>query len=113
MTHTLAHYLELAYPISLLPEAEGGYTAMHPDLPGCLTVGETAEEALENLKDAKQLWLEDAFESGHPIPLPVHAREYSGRVLLRMPPALHQALTAQAERAGNSLNQYIIGRLSR
>jgi antitoxin HicB len=109
----LEKLVELAYPISLFPEIEGGYTAMHPDLPGCLTVGETAEEALENLQDAKKLWLEDALASEQPIPLPIHAREYSGRVLLRMSPALHQSLTTQAARAGSSLNQYIVGRLSR
>lgn len=66
----LEYYLGLHYPVTLVSEKEGGYTAFVPDLPGCVTVGETVEEALEMIKDARRLWLETAYEHGDRIPLP-------------------------------------------
>jgi len=42
----------------------------HPDLEGCVAVGETPEEALANLEEARRLWLETAYEHGDEIPLP-------------------------------------------
>jgi antitoxin HicB len=70
MREPLEHYLNLEYPVLLVAEPEGGYTALHPDLKGCLAVGETLEEALANLKEARRLWLETAYERGDEIPLP-------------------------------------------
>lgn len=54
----------------LVAEPEGSFTALIPDLPGCASVGETPEEALANVEEARQLWLETAYEHGVPIPLP-------------------------------------------
>jgi len=42
----------------------------HPDLEGCVAVGETPEEALANLAEARRLWLQTAYEHGDEIPLP-------------------------------------------
>lgn len=66
----LQDYLELMYPITLYPDSEGGYVAEIKDLPGCLTQGETLEEVMTNIKEAKELWLETAMEAGDEIPLP-------------------------------------------
>jgi predicted RNase H-like HicB family nuclease len=66
----LERYLGLEYPVLLVPEPEGGYTALHPDLKGCVAVGETPEEALASLEEARRLWLEVAHERGDEIPLP-------------------------------------------
>jgi len=104
----LEYYLGLRYPVTLVPEAEGGYTATINDLPGCVSVGETAEEALSMIEDARRLWLEVAYEHGDDIPLPSTEREYGGRVLVRMPPRLHRRLLEQAEAEGVSLNQHIV-----
>ncbi|NMG60979.1 type II toxin-antitoxin system HicB family antitoxin [Geitlerinema sp. P-1104] len=68
---TLEYYLSLKYPMSIYPEDEGGYTVMIPDLPGCLSQGETLEEALANLDESRQLWLETVyFSQKRAIPLP-------------------------------------------
>jgi predicted RNase H-like HicB family nuclease len=104
----LEYYLGLRYPVTLVPEAEGGYTATINDLPGCVSVGETAEEALSMIEDARRLWLEVAYEHGDEIPLPSTEREYGGKVLVRMPPSLHRRLLEQAEAEGVSLNQHIV-----
>jgi antitoxin HicB len=66
----LDYYLSLKYPALLVAEPEGGYTALHPDLRGCVAVGETPEEALANLEEARRFWMEVAHERGDEIPLP-------------------------------------------
>ncbi len=70
MRKPLESYLDLEYPALLVAEPEGGYTALHPDLEGCVAVGETREEALANLEEARRLWLEAAYEHGDEIPSP-------------------------------------------
>jgi predicted RNase H-like HicB family nuclease len=44
--------------VVLEPSDEGGYTALVPALPGCISEGETREEALENVQEAIALYLE-------------------------------------------------------
>jgi predicted RNase H-like HicB family nuclease len=44
--------------VVLEPQEEGGFTASVPSLPGCISQGETREEALENIKEAIALYLE-------------------------------------------------------
>jgi len=44
--------------VVLEPGDEGGYTALVPALPGCISEGETREEALENVREAIALYLE-------------------------------------------------------
>jgi predicted RNase H-like HicB family nuclease len=49
-------------------EEDGGYTVLVPALPGCITEGDTVDEAMENARDAVRLYLEDLREYGEPIP---------------------------------------------
>ncbi len=44
--------------VVLEPSDEGGYTIYVPSLPGCISEGETVEEALENIQEAIELYLE-------------------------------------------------------
>ena len=44
--------------VVLEPQEEGGYTIHVPSLPGCISEGETKEEAIKNIKEAMALWLE-------------------------------------------------------
>lgn len=48
------------YTVRLIPETEGGYSVIVPGLPGCVSQGETREEALANIQEALQLYLEEA-----------------------------------------------------
>jgi predicted RNase H-like HicB family nuclease len=43
--------------VVLEPSDEGGYTVYVPSLPGCISEGETVEEALENIQEAIELYL--------------------------------------------------------
>lgn len=45
------------YEVVLIPAEEGGYTVVAPALPGCISEGDTEEEALKNIRDAIQGWL--------------------------------------------------------
>ena len=51
----------------VIEKDEDGYFAMCPALQGCYSQGDTSEEALENIKDAIQLHIEDIHESGEVI----------------------------------------------
>lgn len=48
----------LTYEVVLEPSEEGGYTIYVPTLHGCVSEGDSEEEALENIKDAIALWLD-------------------------------------------------------
>ena len=46
------------------------FIAEVPELPGCMAHGETQETALQNVKEAMQLWIDTALEFGDPVPEP-------------------------------------------
>lgn len=52
------------FEVILEPEDEGGYHIYCPILKGCHSYGDTREEALKNIKEAIELWLESARELG-------------------------------------------------
>lgn len=74
MTKDLIYYLSLPYPIELIPDEDGFWFARIPLLEGCMTNGDSREEALRMIDEAKQLWLETALEVGKTIPEPELAR---------------------------------------
>ncbi|PWB83355.1 MAG: HicB family protein [Methylocystaceae bacterium] len=63
--------LEYAVRIERLSEEDGGgYLALVPDLPGCMSDGETPEEALRNVQEAIASWIEAAKEWRRDVPRP-------------------------------------------
>lgn len=59
----------MRYTVLLIPdEEEGGFTVTVPLLPGCITEGDSMDEALENARDAIRLYLEDLAAEGTPAP---------------------------------------------
>jgi len=110
---SLEYYLGLQYPVRLIAEREGGYTALVPDLEGCMTQGETLEEAAAMAEDARRGWIEVEYERGNDIPLPSYAEEHSGKFNVRIPRSLHRSLAIAAEDEGISLNQYVVMLLAR
>jgi predicted RNase H-like HicB family nuclease len=64
------------YRMSLRPlgvEDGGGWLAEAPELPGCMSDGDTPQQAVENLMDAITCWVEAAEEDGRPVPAPANA----------------------------------------
>ena len=60
--------MKFVYPLIIHKAEEGGYWAEFPDLPGCVTEGETEEELLKMAKDALSGWLAVRFERNFSIP---------------------------------------------
>ncbi|HEY7551215.1 MAG TPA: type II toxin-antitoxin system HicB family antitoxin [Hyphomicrobiaceae bacterium] len=68
------------YPVvlrPLTPEDGGGWVALVPDLPGCMSDGENAYEALQNVQGAIEEWKDAALKLGRPIPKPDDSLEQS------------------------------------
>lgn len=114
MMKTLDEYLKLPYRMEIVEDQEeGGYVVSFPDLPGCITCGETIESAVANAADAKKAWIEAAMEEGLPIHEPDSLDDYSGQFKLRIPKSLHRSLAEHSKREGISMNQYCLYLLSR
>lgn len=59
--NTLNDYMNMSYRMEVIEDKnEGGFVVNFPDLPGCITCGETIESALANVLDAKKAWIEAA-----------------------------------------------------
>jgi predicted RNase H-like HicB family nuclease len=97
--------------LKLSDEDGGGFLATVPSLPGCMSDGETQEEALINVRDAIKCWLETAEELGREIPLEDGYKsedDYSGKLSLRIPKSLHKQVTDISSKEGCSINQLIM-----
>ena len=105
-------YMALPYHIELIPD-EGEWVVAIPELPGCLSQGETPEEAITMIREAQRLWLQVALEDGRPIPAPRPEEDYSGRFNVRVPKRLHRDLVRAAEAEGVSLNLFVATALAR
>ncbi len=62
------HVIRDGIVFELRHEPEGGYTISVPVLPGCMSFGETFEEAMTMIQDAIRGWLAVAREEGFPVP---------------------------------------------
>ncbi len=104
-----------AYPfeITFLEEEEGpGYLITFPDLPGCMSDGDTVEEAIENGADAEKAWLQAARKWGDPVPEPGKGAGKTGEFRTRVPKSLHAKLAKQAEIEGVSMNTLAVALLA-
>ena len=67
----------LNYRILLRKEPESGYTVTVPTLPGCVTYGETVDEAIAMAREAIELYIEHLQEKGEEIPTEEGLLEYT------------------------------------
>jgi len=65
----------MKYTVILQREDDGGYVVTVPVLPGCVFQGDTREEALRNIEEAIEIYLEDVKAAGETIPSE-EGREY-------------------------------------
>jgi len=61
----------MKYRVLIEQDEDGVYVAEVPSLPGCISQGETREEALENIREAIALYLESLEAHNEPIPPPI------------------------------------------
>ncbi len=98
------------YPFEIRPLSEedsGGFLITFPDLPGCMSDGETPEEAIREGRDAFRCWMLAHIEDGRPVPLPNSGGE-PGKFVQRLPKSLHAKLAARAKQEGVSLNTLVL-----
>ena len=88
----------------------GGYMITFPDLPGCMSDGETMEEVLVNGRDAFNSWIAAQMDMGRQIPAPTHYDEEGKPVkfVQRLPRSLHASLQARAKAEGVSINTLVL-----
>ena len=111
---TLEELMKLPYKLEIVPDTEeSGYIASYPELPGCITCGETIESAVLNARDAKKAWLETAIENNVSINEPEELESYSGQFKLRIHKSLHKTLAEESRKEGVSMNQYCVYLLSK
>lgn len=111
---TIDDYMKKAYRMEIVEDKdEGGFIVTYPDLPGCISCGETIEKTVTNAVDAKKAWLEAAIEEGIEINEPDSLDDYSGQFKLRIPKSLHKSLAEHSRREGISMNQYCVYLLSK
>jgi antitoxin HicB len=101
------------YPFSIRPltaDEGGGYLIEYPDLPGCISDGETIPQTIANGRAAQAAWITAMREAGRPIPPPGAdpTDAYSGKWVLRAPRSLHRSLAERARREGVSLNMLAV-----
>jgi antitoxin HicB len=111
VTKDLAYYLNLPYCF-MVHQSENGdgpyWAGRVRELPTISGVGATAAEAIESVRTSLELWVEDALESGAPIPEPATETQFSGKFVLRTTRTLHGDLAERAESEGVSLNTWCL-----
>jgi predicted RNase H-like HicB family nuclease len=70
----MSHDQHPEFDVVFEPQAEGGYTAYVPDLPGCVSEGDTLEEATSMIQEAMALYLESRDEHGWSLPKVEHRK---------------------------------------
>ena len=88
----------------LSQEEGGGYLVEYPDIPGCMSDGETIDEAIANGREALRDCMDVFRESGRKIPKAIiEAAQWRQR----LPRTLYSKLTKQAENEGVSINSLV------
>jgi predicted RNase H-like HicB family nuclease len=102
------------YPVSIKwSDEDGGYIATVPGVRGLSAFGESAPEALSELKIAADGYFRSLKKAGKPMPIFDKVAPFSGQLRLRMPKSLHAELSQAAANEGISLNTYLVMLLSK
>lgn len=108
--HPFESYAHIVSPLA--EEEGGGYLITFPDLPGCMSDGETEAEAVANGRDAFASWVSARVDAGKPIPIPAYKPDpmptASGRFVTRLPKSTHAKLAERAKSEGVSLNALVL-----
>jgi predicted RNase H-like HicB family nuclease len=103
-----------AHVIAPIPKEDGGgYLITFPDLPGCMSDGETIEEAIKNGRDAFIGWISAQIDMGRKVPVPTWhpeliPQDVSGKFIQRVPKTTHAKLVRRAKAEGVSLNSLVL-----
>ncbi len=102
---------EYTYRVQYSPE-DRAFIGLVEEFPGLSAFANTLEEAVKEIQTVLVEGLQLLAERGEQIPEPLSRRKYTGKLVLRLTPSLHQRLAAEALRKGVSLNEYVKERLA-
>lgn len=80
---TIMNDMQVVYPAVFNPNDQGGFDVSFPDFPGCVTYGDTLEEAQKYAAEALQLWLEEIRSRQENLPL-VARRPFINEVAVQL-----------------------------
>ena len=88
-------------------DEDGGYVASVAELNGCMSFGETIEEATTMIKDALISYLSCSLEYNDEIPEPIKAVDFKGNITYRTTGEQHYKIAKRAKILGISINSFI------
>lgn len=103
--------LKYEYRVAWEPEDEV-YVARVAEWPSLTAHAADPDEAMRELRGVVAFAIEDCEERQESYPLPHSLKDYSGKLVVRMTPALHRELATAAKNLGTSLNNYIVQHLA-
>ncbi len=102
---------EYSFRVQYSPDDEA-FVGLVDELPGLSAFADTLEGAIKEIKIVLAAGLQLLAERGEQIPEPFSRREYSGKFVVRLTPALHRRLATEALRKGISLNEHVTEKLA-
>ncbi len=93
-------------------EEDEEYVGLCAEFPSLSWLSATLEEALQGIRQVVADVVADLVENGEPVPEPLATRRYSGRFMVRIPPAVHRDLVLEAAEENLSLNRLVSAKLS-
>ena len=108
MNKNLEYYLNLPWSFIIQwSDEDECYVASIAELDGCMSHGDTLEEATYMIKDALKCHLSAMLKYNDPIPEPLKAVDFKGNISYRTTPQKHFKLVKRAQKSGKSLNKFI------
>jgi antitoxin HicB len=108
MNKDLNYYLNLPWSYRFeWSEVDNCYVASIDELKGCMSDGETIEEATAMIKDALKSYIDCSLHHGDQIPEPVKILDFKGKIHFRTTPQKHYMLDKKAKACGDSMNDVI------
>jgi predicted HicB family RNase H-like nuclease len=93
-------------------EQDTEHVGLCAEFPGLSWLDSSPEKALSGIRKLVKATLADMAKSGESPPEPLSLRHYSGKFMVRVPPAIHRMLALQAAESGVSLNRLVSSKLS-
>jgi predicted HicB family RNase H-like nuclease len=93
-------------------EEDGEYVGLCAEFPSLSWLARTPEAALKGIRRLVSKVVADMVQNKEPIPDPIATKHFSGKFMVRVPPAVHRHLAIEAAEAGVSLNRLASAKLS-
>lgn len=102
---------QYTYRVTWSPE-DAEHVGLCSEFPSLSWLAKSPEAALKGIRTLVAQVIEDIKANGESIPEPLASRKYSGRFVVRVPPAVHRRLVVEAAEEGVSLNRLVSSRLA-